>query len=60
MVRAGIILDNRKVRTMRTFCCIGNLQKREIVLEYRMSSTDGRGNLTVTEESPGFTGQGAG
>ena len=45
MVRAGIILDNRKVRTMRTFCCICNLQKREIVLEYRMSSTDGRAIL---------------
>ena len=58
MVRAGIILDNRKVRTMRTFCCIGNLQKREIVLEYRMSSTDGRALLS--EESPGFIGQGAG
>ena len=35
-----------------------NLQKREIVLEYRMSSTDGRALLS--EESPGFTGQGAG
>ena len=35
-----------------------NLQNPENMLEYRMSSTDGRADYG--EESPGFTGQGAG